>query len=306
MPETISYPAETEMSLAWQADIMPEHGGHCVRLNAWSSGSQLPVLEDIPLETITKSPTSYGCPILFPYAGRLADGTFHWQGKKYQGHPLRHGLVRHHPWDVIDKGASQLTCAITVEPAAQSSAFPFHFTMQAKYKLSRQGLMIHLSVHNLGCPFPYSCGVHPYLHRGRGCQIKIPAEQHLALDSNQIPIGTTVPVQGNYDLREWRTLAADLHYDDIFTGLVPRSITWHQAVVLYDIMDGCAFTSFLFDRGAFPFLCLYTPPQRCAVCIEPYTSAPDALNHPDQHQWNLQVLAEGESVAYSFGIGLLQ
>ncbi len=306
MPETISYPAETETALAWQADIMPEHGGHCVRLNAWSGGSQLPVLEDVPLETIIKSPTSHGCPILFPYAGRLANGTFHWQGKKYQDHPLRHGLVRHRPWAVIEKSASQLTCATTVEPAPASSTFPFHFTMQAKHELSRQGLMIHLSVHNLGCTFPYSCGVHPYLHRGRGCQIKVSAEQHLELDVNQIPTGGIHPVRGAYDLRAWQILAPDLHYDDIFTGLPHRSITWSQAVVLYDIMDGCAYTSFLVDHRAFPFLCLYTPPQRHAVCIEPYTSAPDALNHPDQHQWNLQVLAEGESVAYSFGIGLLQ
>jgi len=207
----------------WEATILPEHGANCVRLTRTAAGVVQPVLEDVPFERTLKSPTSYGMPILFPYAGRVAGGQFSVRGKTYRVEPSRHGLVRQRPWEVAERSMSRLTCRTTVTPSDDAAVFPFHFSMQVGYYLGQFGLTVAAKVTNHGGPFPYTFGLHPYFHaphradgvRGR---VAIPAHRRWELNAERLPTGQLIAVEERYDFRQGRTVTIGETFDDVYTN----------------------------------------------------------------------------------------
>lgn len=296
MSETICH--QTADGAVWEAIILPEHGANCVRLTRTVGGIVQPVLEDIELERILQAPTSYGMPILFPYAGRIAGGQFSWRGTTYRAEPTRHGLVRQRPWEVAERSGAHLTCRTTVTPSDDGAVFPFHFTMQVGYYFGQSGLTVAAKVTNHGGPLPYTFGLHPYFHaphRADGVlgSVYIPATHRWELNAERLPTGQLIAAEGSYDLRQGRTLTVGETFDDVYTSFTPTG--YHSR---------CAFKSTpgtitVTDRSSkYYHLCLYTPPQRQAICLEPYTGAPDAFNHPDDPRFDLRVVPAGGTVEF--------
>lgn len=288
MPETISY--STMKGQLWEAIILPECGANCVRLTY----TGIPVLEDVSLEQIRQTPTSYGIPILFPYAGRVANGQFSWQGKTYHLDPARHGLVRQRPWEIVERSDERIVCQITVVPLDRPSAFPFHFTLRVTYELGEQGFRVFTKATNDGEPFPYTFGFHPYFHCPTGSSLRVPAAKRWLLSDKMIPLGKIIEVVDIYDLRLGKTLTSQLMFDDIFTELSND----RQGMVCCSIISRFGETILAFSIKEYPQVWVYTPPGRTAVGLEPYTSIPDAFNHADDSRFGLRVLASKETVNF--------
>lgn len=307
MTETIFFAAKTAEAPSFRAEILPAGGGHCTGLTAEWGGRVFPILEIAPPEEIRRSPTSYGCPILFPYANRIAGGTFFWRGQRYLADPPRHGLVRHRPWQVLEKLPARLTCE-TIVKEERVGFFSFHFRAEAVYELGEEGLTVHLTVSNLGEEFPYSGGFHPYLaaDRQQAIHLEIPARRQAELTSEQIPTGNFEEVSGSFSfLAPGQALKPHEKYDDIFTSLeadeggVARCHLCHA----FPISKRGYETVISFRVSDFPFVCFYTPPNRNAVCLEPYTALTNALNHESDPQWGLRILPAGKTISFTATIG---
>lgn len=298
MPETIFY--STKDGQLWEATILPECGANCVQLTytgtfaARGAPIKIPLLEDVPLERILQRPTSYGLPILFPYAGRVSGGQFTWQGRTYCLDPVRHGLVRQHPWEIVERSDERIVCQITVTPLGIAMVFPFHFTLRLTYELGEQGLRVSTKATNDGEPFPYTFGFHPYFHCPAGSSLRVPAAKRWLLSEEKFPLGDLIEVANIYDLRLAQVLTSQSMFDDIFTELSKDQ----QGMVSCSLISCFGETILAFSAKEYPHLCVYTPSGRTGVCLEPYTGAPDAFNHADDSHFGLRVLDSKETVIF--------
>ncbi len=292
MSETIRY--QTADGAAWEAVILPEHGANCVRLTRTAAGVVQPILEDVSLERILQAPTSCGMPILFPYAGRIAGGQFTWRGTTYRAEPNRHGLVRQRPWEVVHRIGNLLACQTTVR-STLDGGFPYHFCTTVNYRLNDAGLSVAVMVTNQGAAFPYTFGVHPYLHASSASVVIVPARQRWMLDGDRIPTGQLTNVHGHDDLRHGQPLVGQT-FDEVFADLVPDTAV--KPMVTCTITTGSVATHVRFSGLEYPHVCVYAPPGRLAVCVEPYTGAPDAFHHLDDPRFGARVLDEDGAVAF--------
>ena len=292
MPITLQF--TTKGGELREATILPEHGANCVRLTRTVAGVVQPILEDVTLEHVLASPTSCGMPMLFPYAGRVAGGQFSWRGSTYRAEPSRHGLVRQRPWEVVHRIGNLLACQTTVR-STLDGGLPYHFCATVHYRLNDAGLSMAVLVTNQGAAFPYTFGVHPYLHASSASVVMVPARQRWVLDADHIPTGQLADVSGNDDLRHGRLLFRRT-FDEVLTDLVPDTAV--KPMVTCAITTGTVATHVRFPGRDYPHVCIYVPPGRSAVCIEPYTGAPDAFHHLDDPRFGAGVLEEEGAVAF--------
>ena len=279
------------------ADVVPAWGGSCMAFVVQGS----PVLEHVPLEVVARKPTSYGMPILFPFPNRIRDGAFGFQGKRYVVEPSRHGFVRHLPWRLVGTDASDLDGArIHVSLDARDFAdeilvqFPFPFRLEACYTLRDRALSATFVAINTGeADMPIGLGLHPYLACSSDDGLVVPASKRWEAEDG-MPTGQLVDVGHDHDLRTPRAVR-DVTLDDVYTGLTAD----------FDGLVSCGVgrTVVQFALSEFPHVAVYTPPDRHAVCIEPYSCATDAFNLCDRGvDAGGVVLGAGETRGFEFAI----
>ncbi len=98
-----------------------------------------------------------GIPLLFPFAGKLADETFALTGTKMK----QHGFGRNRAWTVTERSATavRMTLAADAETRAQ---WPYAFVAEQTVMLVPRGLQIELAIAAGAEPLPVSPGWHPY------------------------------------------------------------------------------------------------------------------------------------------------
>jgi len=152
---------------------------------------------------------------------------------------------------------------------------------------------------------PFTFGLHPYFRvpLGKGdagqTRVTVPADEYWVL-REMLPTGEQLPVDPSRDLRSGKLYPA-VTVDDVLTGMTA--------------IDGTIFTS-VEDRASgvrlvesFPdhyrYCIVYTPANREAMAIEPYTGAPDPFRAPSLGlDPNLIVLDPGKSWTSSVTINL--
>lgn len=99
-----------------------------------------------------------GIPILFPYAGKLHNGTLKATGAQMG----QHGFGRNRKWKVIEQKPWRLRMELMPEEADRK-AYPFEFAAEQTCTILPRGLEVELSILNSGKqPMPVSPGWHPY------------------------------------------------------------------------------------------------------------------------------------------------
>ena len=98
-----------------------------------------------------------GIPLLFPFAGKLADETFALTGTKMK----QHGFGRNRAWSVTERDATsvRMTLAADAETRAQ---WPYAFTAHHTVMLVPRGLQLELTIVAAEQALPISPGWHPY------------------------------------------------------------------------------------------------------------------------------------------------
>lgn len=246
-----------------------------------------------------------GIPLLFPFAGRIRGGRFAFGGKTYelaagdgQGNAI-HGFVLDRPWMVVEECANR---AVGCFDAAERDSslldhWPADFRITVSYEVKGRSLVSDILVENPDeKPLPFGLGTHPYFRIPLGgdgdpgeCRIKVPVRKYWELE-NLLPTGKVLDAAGERALADGLRFA-DAELDDVFTGLDYEGS--RATATIHD--PGCERTLSIQFDDSFRECVVYNPPHREAICIEPYTSVPDAFDLLDRGiETGMRVLKPGE------------
>jgi aldose 1-epimerase len=230
-----------------RVDVDPNGGGRIDRIEVEGLALLVPPEED---------ERNHGAFPMAPWAGRIADGRFTFDGVEHQL-PLNkpphaiHGIVRDRRWKVDDAEATSVVMSVPLD-----DPWPFGGHVVQRFGLTPDELSLTMEVHAADVPMPASCGWHPWWHRdvGRGDAVEL--ELHagaMYARAGEIPTGDLVPVTSP-------------PWDDCFTELgSPAAILQWPGAATVTIETDC------------PCVVVYTEPED-ALCVEPQSGPPNQAN----------------------------
>lgn len=278
-----------------EAKVWAELGANCVQLvlpHPAGNGQLVTIIDDQDnLHLLAQQPSRYGNPILYPWASRISRGKYYFRGKPYQAVDLHtdgdawHGLVRMRPWEVLansaDDSHASLTCTISTHSRPDIlDSYPFPNSLTVTFRLDHDGLTVSAQVRNIGTgDMPFGFGFHPYFkvpiseagERSK-CLVEVHARRlwdWAALTSvdpareNPGPAGpltmpNAFPAQSPLGTRDFNEGFTDLEDPD---GTVRARVIDTDAGLAV-VMDA---------QPDVKSLVVYTPPNRNAICLEPWT-----------------------------------
>lgn len=209
--------------------------------------------------------------ILFPYANRVENGTFSFQGKDYQL-PLNevgkksaiHGLIYDKKFEIIDYCLSKDKAFITLSYSSKSieESSLFNYRIDLNYEIGETSLSLTVKISNIGKnPFPFSLGWHPYFYNKQIENRKLDFESHKKIVFNPKMIPCSVQTDNT------RQLTIDRHFDDCYK-LSKGEINYSNKD--YQLLLTC--------NSEVNYLQVFTPEDKNNVAIEFMTSPPNSLN----------------------------
>ncbi len=210
--------------------LFPDHGCYWSTLRVFLKGKWLDLLEPMFGDG---PPFHYGSYMMAPWANRLVQGIFEFNGKHYQ---LRknfpddtaiHGDVRTRPWD-IESACEQKFVATLDSRKFSNFNYPFKLKFKHTLELSDNRLRMTLFIENIDSEqVPVGMGFHPFFKRqltdrDQDIVVVLPADK-VYPDERCIPTGPAVSVSNGTDLRGERFLG-NPNLDHCFTGLTGNLI----------------------------------------------------------------------------------
>jgi aldose 1-epimerase len=291
-----------------RAKVLPGVGFNCYGFSVATSTGPMEVLWAKPDFTDgTAKPSGSGIPLLFPFAGRIGGGKFTFEGKSYEldvspgdslGNAI-HGFVFNRPWRVKEHTQDRVVGEFqaSVDDAALLKRWPADFRITAAYKIAGNTLTADYRIENPDTkPLPFTFGTHPYFRVPLGgkdaeaCVVKVPVGSNWELQ-NLLPTGEQNTVPAVTQLAQGMPVQ-EMRLDNVFGAL--KFDNHRLATTVHDPQSGRVLTQTFDDQ--FTACVVFNPPHREAVCIEPYTSIPDAFALKEKGiDPHLLVLKPGES-----------
>jgi aldose 1-epimerase len=209
------------------------------------------------LRTEGVGPIQYGSYPMAPYAGRIREGRFSFEGREYmlpithETHAI-HGTVLDRRWSVV----GEPTAMIAEIETDLGPDWPFRGRARQRFGLSPDALTFELAV-EADEAMPASIGWHPwFLRRAFGAEgavtVDLDAEWMFVRDAAGITTPELIPTPPE-------------PWDDCFAGVRRSPVLRWPGFLELTVESPC------------PFWVVYTVPED-AVCVEPQTAPPNALN----------------------------
>jgi galactose mutarotase-like enzyme len=231
-----------------RVEVAPQRGGLVTSFQI--DGRELLYMEPASLADASKNVRG-GIPVLFPSPGKLRGDAFSYEGKR--GAMKQHGFARNLPWKLSE------TTLILDADAQTRAQFPWDFQYRLTLGLHRNRLRLGIAVQNTGAEvLSFGLGFHPYFALENKVAATIDTRASTIFDNvtKEVKPFTgfdfTRKEQDLYLLDHGSTQSA-LHYGD-GTRLEVRASQEFTRWVVWSLAD------------------------KDYVCIEPWTSPPDALN----------------------------
>tara|TARA_R110002096_G_scaffold100647_4_gene223032 strand:+ start:2613 stop:3506 length:894 start_codon:yes stop_codon:yes gene_type:complete len=216
---------------------------------------------------------TYASSILFPFANRIKDGTYSFDGKTYgfdinekANNNALHGLVYNKTFEVLDSIATENYASVKLiyKEDNISKGFPFTYSIQLEYILSENNLDLKVSITNTSSkPFPFTLGWHPYFVS------KNLSESHLKFKSSKKIV---------FDNRMITKKTEDIETSSLNLDVEKLDDCW----VLDDtkvIFETPKYNLQILSTEKNSFLQTYIPPRRNTIAIEPTTGISDSFNN---------------------------
>lgn len=226
-------------------------------------------------------PLASACFPLVPYANRIAGGMFS-LGKDVVRLPPNfppetsslHGFGWQDRWAILSASACECTLEHHHRGSGPASGvgdvigWPWSYRAQQRIRLGPSGCTILLEVTNRSNrTMPAGLGLHPYFRRRPESRLQFAAEGVMLVDEALIPTGVIAPPGLFGDFARGSALPS-LTVDHCFT-------TWNGSAAIED-----DFVTITVTAGGARHLHLYAPADGSALCLEPVSHLPDALNRP--------------------------
>ncbi|SDR18325.1 aldose 1-epimerase [Brevundimonas sp. 374] len=252
----------------WRATLAPDMGGAMLSLD-WRGR---PVLRPTPDGATDILQTS--CFPLVPYANRIANGRFVFEGRsvrlpvleRFASHAI-HGEGWLQPWTIQSRSSDVV--AMTLDWQGEPAGWPWPWRAKQVVSLADSGLEIELSVTNAGDEImPAGLGLHPYFHRHPHSRLALTASGVLATNAFDLPDRFISPL----DLVDWssgRALNEVPFVDHAYGG-------WNGVAR----MTGGSCEVVMKASSSAAWVQVYAPTDTDFFCVEPVTHCPDAFNGP--------------------------
>lgn len=248
----------------WRLDLDPHRGGMVRALTRRGAD----ILRSMPEGT--NAPFESACFPLAPYANRIAEGRFVWEGvahalspnAKGQKHPL-HGTAWLGEWSVEAQGPDRATL---IHHHGAGADWNWAFTLRQHFRLSEDGLEARLDLTNTdGTAMPAGLGFHPWFTRKGVTGVAFSAKAVWLADADMLPtVRATADTLG--DWRKGACLERPDLVDHCYAG-------WSGQLRLIR-EDG----DVLVEGEGTPYLHFYVPPGQDFFCAEPQSTMPNAVN----------------------------
>ena len=247
--------------------------------------------------------SSFGIPLLYPWANRLSGFRYHAAGREVtldpsspllhleeHGLPI-HGLLAASPyWEVVEQGPARVSARLDFAAHLDLlAAFPFPHTVLMEVALREATLTIRTVVEPSGeVPVPVSFGYHPYLTLPGVPReewiVTLPVRRRADLDERGIPTGDDQWVHIEPGPLGGRT------FDDLYDVLQPP--------LRFGLAGGGRSIDVDFVYG-YPMAQVFAPPGSPFICFEPMTAPTNALVEGGAA---LPLLPPGQRFAAEFSI----
>jgi aldose 1-epimerase len=280
-----------------RAEVLPDFGFNCWRWQALVAGQRLDLLFGDPQHFADNVPTRSGIPILFPFPNRIRGGQLSWRGQDYQlpcndpsGKNAIHGFACRRPWRVLDQGADDQSAWVAGEFHAAADAvkerllWPADYRLRMTCRLAETTLRLEAEVENPDqVALPFGLGYHPYFRvpfveggAAADCTVTVPARALWELQSS-LPTGTRLAPDAARDLTTPRAFG-EPKLDDVLTDL-PATPAADGLCPRGELRAGPQGLRLKVRASpVFREVVVFTPGNRQAFCIEPYTCLTDAIN----------------------------
>lgn len=270
---------------ALEAALSPAAGGSLLWLRHGGEDVLRPAPEDC------HDPLGMASFPLTPYANRIANGRFGFDGRDYQlprnfgDHPHSiHGTGWQAAWTVADQGADAVRL---VQDHARGAAWPWPYRAEQHVALRPDAIDMRLTLTNIGdAPMPAGLGFHPYFLADAGTQLRFAANSLWLATPDMLP-DREVAADTLGDWSRGARVMGDTLIDNVYGG-------WDRHAI---IARGDGLRIAVTASGA-DWLHVYRPPNSADFCIEPVSHCPDAINRTD----GMTVLAPGAATQLSMTI----
>jgi aldose 1-epimerase len=228
-------------------------------------------------------PMLMACFPLVPYANRIIDGRFAFEGQEVRlrrnwdrdPHPL-HGQAWRGAWTVESSSELQATLAFS----GGGDEWPWRYRAAQEFELLADGLAIRLRVENQSdSPMPAVLGLHPYFPEAQLATVQTRARTVWLTDAQSLPVQEIMtPADWTFDLPRSAARVALDHCFNHWDGAAV--VRWPDRTLRLSATGARA-------------LHVYTPANAGFFCLEPQTAAAGALHRPGG---GFARLAPGESL----------
>ena len=243
---------------------------------------------------------------MLPWANRIRDGVFTFDGETYQlettkdDGTARHGDVRKRIWEVDEAHSQHLRVSFDSSAHHQLN-FPFAFSASAEFTVDEGEFTLRMTVTNEDTRrFPIGFGHHPYFVRPGGDNaplLHIPCHRYFELH-NSIPDAASQPLTPDIDFRSLRRLDDTHKLDHLLTERMPDD----PIKIVYPAWK---FALEMRCDQLFKHIVAYTPDEP-SVAIEPMTIMTDGFNLMNQgiegHGTIILEPGESQSAAIHFRV----
>jgi aldose 1-epimerase len=291
----------TDLSSGIQVRILPEAGALLHEFSIPKGNRRIQVIDNYKNGADLKKYHSsfYKSAKLSPFVCRIAGGKYTFEGRsfeflnKFNDGSAIHGLLAGKPFSVREKKILDDEAFVLLEYhyKKEDPAYPFEYLINIRYTLKNGGrLYLDTTVHNISAErIPMADGWHPYFSLEGTVNhwlLSFHSRQNLAFDEKLIPTGQIVETSAFLSPR----IIGEEIFDHCFLLEQDPGV---PAAVLENPANGLRLS--FYPERHYPYLQIYTPPDRRSIAIENLSSAPDAFNNGR----GLIVLEPGESQSFS-------
>ena len=299
--------------------IVPEIGNFAYQLKMNGKDVLIPVTSF--KDYLEKHTFGWGIPFLAPWANRIDNDYYYFEGKKYLlnealgniildnfKQPLNGLLVFEPRWKVVKTGGSEADGAFVLSrlefykyPDLMAS-FPFAQIYEMTYRLKDGKLECTTRVTNAGnSNLPVHFAFHPYFHPDGPrpeWRLTIGAQNHWVVTKQLIPTGETEPTD-KFLAGVSKGVALDKTFiDDGFSDF-SRAANGLGHVVIHGKTQEI---EVLYDKQ-FDYAIVYAPLNNDLICAEPQLGPTNAFNLQHEEKFkHLIVLEPGKTFEASFWI----
>ncbi|OBX27014.1 hypothetical protein A9996_01090 [Gelidibacter algens] len=239
--------------------------------------------------------TTYASSILFPFANRIKDGSYTFEGISYQFdineeklNNALHGLVYNKTFEVIHKEGTETYASVKLmyHEKNESNGFPFTYVICLEYILTETTIDLNVEIKNTDSkPFPFTLGWHPYFLSSDLHNSSLIFDSNLKLQLDKRNITEKIVINENADCFKIN----NQFLDDCF---VLNS--------KYTVFKTPKYVLTLRTSEEDSYLQLYTPPQKNTIAIEPTTGGSDSFNNGI----GLKTLKPGDTYSINWNLNI--